>query len=337
MKAALLRRIGQLDVLDLPRPPLPRGGVLVAVEMAALCRSDVKMVRQGQRDLVLPRILGHEAAGTVIASGHPDWPPGTRVALYPASFCGHCPACLSGHHTRCGKLRISGFNEDGFFRGLVPCPEEATTSLVRLPAGLPAETAVLAEPLACCISALRRFADLQRGTALVIGAGAVGSLFAALLLAQGWDCVLVADRDRRRLERELPPRVTALHASTGEILDALEERNARLDLIVPACPGGLSWPFWEAMNPGGGVSFFSGMETETLAVIESNRIHYNELTLAGSYGCRLQDFEEALRLLACGKVDLSFLEPERIGIEGIAQGMARIETGEVKKVIIQQC
>jgi threonine dehydrogenase-like Zn-dependent dehydrogenase len=79
------------------------------------------------------------------------------------------------------------------------------------------------------------------------------------------------------------------------------------------------------------------METETLAVIESNRIHYSEMTLAGSYGCRLQDFEEALSLLACGTLDLSFLKPEKIGIEGIAQGMARIEAGEMKKVIIQQC
>ena len=86
MKAALLRRIGQLEVRRPAPADSPRGGVLVSVEAAALCRSDVKMVRQGQRDLVLPRILGHEAAGTVIASDHPDWQPGTRVALYPASL-----------------------------------------------------------------------------------------------------------------------------------------------------------------------------------------------------------------------------------------------------------
>ena len=336
MKAALLRRIGHLDVVDLPPPKLTPGGVLVSVEVAALCRSDIKMVRRGQRDLVLPRILGHEAAGTILASDHPDWRPGARVGLYPASFCGRCPDCLSGAHTRCRELRIFGFNDDGFFRGLIPFPEEAAKSLIRLPAGLPAQTAVFAEPLACCISAIGRFANLRKGTALVIGAGAVGSLFAALLLARGWDCVLVADRDRKRLESELPPRVTALHASTGEIGNALKERSVRLDLIVPACPGGLSWPFWEAMNPGGGVSFFSGTETEALAVVESNRIHYSELTLAGSYGCRLQDFQEALDLLACGRVDLSFLKPERIGIDDIAQGMARLEAGEVKKVDIVQ-
>jgi L-iditol 2-dehydrogenase len=334
MKAALLRRIGQLDVLDRPRPSLPPGGVLVAVEVAALCRSDVKMVRQGQRDLTLPRILGHEAAGMVIASDHPRWQPGTSVALYPARFCGRCSACLSGDHTRCRELRIFGFNEDGFFRGLIPYPEEATQSLIQLPAELPAERAALAEPLACCISALRRFTDLRKGTALVIGAGAVGSLFAALLLARGWDCVLIADRDRERLEKELPPGVTALHSAANEILAVLKELSVHLDLLVPACPGGLSWPFWEAMNPGGGVSFFSGVETETLAVIESNRIHYSELTLAGSYGCRLKDFEEALELVACGKVDVSFLEPERSGLEDIAQGVARLEAGKVKKVII---
>ena len=228
MKAALLKRIGQLDVVALPLPAVPRGGVLVAVKAAAICRSDIKMVRRGQRDLVLPRILGHEAAGTILASEHPGWQPGMSVALYPARFCGGCPACLSGHHTRCRELRISGFNEDGFFRGCIPFPEQALPSLIRLPDGLPACKASLAEPLACCISALGRFADLRKGTALVIGAGAVGSLFAALLLAQGWGCVLVADRDQRRLEAELPSGITALHAPAGEILPVLKKLSVRL-------------------------------------------------------------------------------------------------------------
>jgi L-iditol 2-dehydrogenase len=164
----------------------------------------------------------------------------------------------------------------------------------------------------------------------------VGSLFAALLLARGWSCVLVADRDRRRLEEELPPGVTALHAPASGILAVLRELSVRLDLVVPACPDGLSWPFWEAMNPGGGVSFFSGMETETMAVIEANRIHYGDLTLAGSYGCRLEDFTQALGLIASGRIDLSFLKPDPIAIDGIAAGMARLEGGEVKKVVITE-
>lgn len=334
MKAALLREIGRLDVTDLPAPELPRGGVLVGVQAAAVCRSDIKMVRRGQKDLVLPRILGHEAAGTILASDHPHWRAGTPVALYPGRFCGRCAACRSGRQTRCRDLRIFGFNEDGFFRGRVPFPEEALSSLVRCPDGLTARQAALAEPLACCISALGRFADLQRGTALVVGAGAAGSLFAALLLAQGWDRVLVADRNRRRLERELPPGVTALHAAAEGVLPVLRDLSVRLDLVVPACPDGLSWPFWEAMNPGGGVSFFSGTETEANAAIESNRIHYGEYTLAGSYGCRLDDFTRALGLIASGGIDPGFLNPEGIAVDGIAAGMDRLEAGEVKKVVI---
>ncbi|NPV05069.1 MAG: alcohol dehydrogenase catalytic domain-containing protein [Syntrophaceae bacterium] len=336
MKAALLQEIGRLDVADLPAPELPRGGVLVRIEAAAVCRSDIKMVRRGQKDLVLPRILGHEAAGTILASDHPDWRAGTPVALYPGRFCGRCPACRSGRQTRCPELRIFGFNEDGFFRSCVPFPEEALPSLVRRPGGLTARKAALAEPLACCISALGRFADLQRGTALVIGAGAVGSLFAALLLAQGWDRVLVADRNRRRLEQGLPPGVTALHAAADTILSVLQQLSIRLDLVVPACPDGLAWPLWEAMNPGGGVSFFSGMETDARAVIESNRIHYGELTLAGSYGCRLDDFTRALGLIASGKIDLECLKPEGIALDGIAAGMERLEAGVAKKLLITE-
>ncbi len=262
MKQALLRDINILDIVGTGPPELPPGGVLVAMRAAALCRTDVKMIRQGHRDLVLPRIPGHEGVGQIIASDYPALPPGTMVAVYPGCYCGTCPACRQGQTARCPSLSILGFNRDGLFRTIVPFDSEELASLVPCPPDLDPLVAVLAEPLACCLSALRKFPGRKRDNALVVGAGAVGCLFAVLLVSSGWQRVLITDSDPARLDSEIPPGVEILPATTGELPRILSGMGlaASLRLLIPACPGGLDWPFWEAMAPGGCVSVFSGLE-----------------------------------------------------------------------------
>jgi len=94
----------------------PPGGILVAMEAVAICRTDIKMVRRGHKDLAYPRVLGHEGVGVIVESENPLFETGVRVAVYPGSYCGACCACKGGHTGRCGALHIYGFNKDGFFR-----------------------------------------------------------------------------------------------------------------------------------------------------------------------------------------------------------------------------
>ncbi|MDO9558115.1 MAG: alcohol dehydrogenase catalytic domain-containing protein [Syntrophales bacterium] len=339
MKQALLRRTGDLEVMETPPPELPPRGVVVAMQAAAICRADIKMFRKGQKDLVLPRIPGHEGVGEIVQSDDARFAAGTRVALYPGVFCGKCSACRTGQTSRCRDLRICGFNEDGFFRTLVPFPEDKLHALVPVPRDIDPSRIVMAEPLACCINALSKFRYLQRGAALVIGAGAVGSLFAALLKSQGFCNVVIADRDPGRLAQELPPRVIPLNVSGRPLHECLKDLGmaGHVDFMVAACAGGLAWPFWEAMKPGGCVSFFSGHDPDdALKVIDLNILHYRELTLAGAYGCNLPDFQSAVELLIAGSVDISFLEPRRLPLREIMAGIEMLERHKTKKVIITE-
>jgi len=256
------------------------------------------------------------------------------VAVYPGSYCGACCACKGGHTGRCGALHIYGFNKDGFFQTIIPFAEEEAKSLVPVPLDIKKEAAVLAEPLACCLGAMDKFEKTNRGTALIIGAGAMGSLFAALLLSEGWDRVIVADRDPRRVAHELPAGVVPLDVSRATVAERLREMKiaGEIDLIVPACSGGLSWPFWDAMTPGGCVSLFSGTDGEKPFIpVDMNSLHYREITLAGSYGCNKKDFERALGMLAGGEVDVSFLSARRIPLTDIVKGMEMVEGHETKK------
>jgi L-iditol 2-dehydrogenase len=339
MKRALLKQIGELAVVKTSRPSLPPGGILVAMEAVAICRTDIKMVRRGHKDLAYPRVLGHEGVGVIVESENPLFETGVRVAVYPGSYCGTCCACKGGHTGRCGALHIYGFNKDGFFQTIIPFAEEETKSLVPVPLDIKKEAAVLAEPLACCLGAMDKFEKTNRGTALIIGAGAMGSLFAALLLSEGWDRVIVADRDPRRVAHELPAGVVPLDVSRATVAERLREMKiaGEIDLIVPACSGGLSWPFWDAMTPGGCVSLFSGTDGEKPFIpVDMNSLHYREITLAGSYGCNKKDFDRALGMLAGGGIDVSFLNTSSISLTDIMKGMEMLEKHEMKKVIIDK-
>lgn len=336
MKQAILRDLNIMDVVGADRPELPPGGILVAMRAAAICRTDVKMIRQGHRDLVLPRIPGHEGVGEVIAGDDPALPPGSMVAVYPGRYCGTCPACRQGQTARCRSLSIFGFNRDGLFRSIAPFSREECSSLIPCPPDMDPLAAVLAEPLGCCLSALRKFPNLPRGNALIVGAGAVGSLFASLLVSMDWQRVIVADSDPARLAGEVPQEVEKLLAATGELPGILMGMGltASLQLLVPACPGGLDWPFWDALAPGGGVCVFSGLEGTGERTVALNRLHYGELVLAGSYGCNRIDFTDALTMLSRQVVDISFLRPVTISLENVMDGVRLLERGRAKKVIV---
>jgi L-iditol 2-dehydrogenase len=336
MKQVWLRDMNHLEIINQERPKLPVGGVVMAMRTVALCRTDVKIIRRGHRDLVLPRIPGHEGVGEIIESDSFDLPSGTMAAVYPGHFCGTCSICRQGMTARCPSLSIFGFNRDGFFRTMVPFERQELSSLVPCPSDMDSAIAVLAEPLACCLSAIRKFPGVERGAALVVGAGAVGCLLAALLVSLNWQRVMIVDRDPDRLDGEIPQGVEALVATSTNLFELLKETGltASLNLLIPACPGGLDWPFEEMMAPGGCVSVFSGMEGEGIREVAMNRLHYGEWVLAGSYGCNRVDFADALGLLSRQAVDASFLTPVVISLEEVMNGVALLEGHKAKKIII---
>jgi len=335
MKKVLLNECHSLEIVETPPPVTPSGGVLVSMRAAAICRTDLKMVQSGQKDLSLPRILGHEGVGEIVASRNASFKTGTMVAIYPGVFCGECESCKRGYTARCEKIRIYGFNEDGIFRSIIPFPQEQLGSLVPFPQGVDPEKVVLAEPLACCLSAVSKFKYVKKDRVLITGAGAVGSMFAALLKTRGFREIIITDKNLGRLSRELPQGVKVIDTSGASLLESLKKKG--VDLIVPACPGGLDFPFWEIMNPGGCVSFFSGNHKgKEVLPVDMNAVHYKELTLAGSYGCNIGDFRDAINMLAEGRIDLTFFRFYRIPVGEILEGMEALRKHEAKKVIITE-
>jgi L-iditol 2-dehydrogenase len=338
MKAALITGINKLEVRDIPDPVLPDGGVIVNMLSVAICGTDIKMIINGHRDLVLPRIPGHEGVGVIADSLHPEFKPGDVVAVYPGLYCGRCPDCLDGHTARCDSIKIYGFNKDGLFRGMVPFDRYETSNLVPVSKTCDYHMLSLAEPLACCISALNKVSN-KKGSALIIGAGSVGVIFAALLLSRGFNDVVIVDRSKEKLTSQIPANVRVIESDTGGLESILtsERVNAGFDLIVPCCPDGLRWRFTRFMKPGGSAIMFSGNNRGAdLSGVDFNELHYRELVLTGSYGCNIGDFRDAIRMIGHGEIDLSFLSPHYASLEEIIKCLEMVKNNNIKKIIINK-
>lgn len=249
------------------------------VEACGICRTDAKMYREGQRDLSLPRVLGHEA----VLRRDSD---GARFVPWPARSCGRCAPCRAGRENLCEHIRIMGFHFDGAYG------ERLETEGLRLfPVGteLPAALYAFAEPAACALHALDKVSDLNPGRLAVYGGGTLGLILARLAADRGWEPT-VLERNQEKLDRIAP----LAAAFGGRALKATEEGD--FDLCVNACADYLAFAAGlTKLRSGGSFVHFSGItKNEQLPTNLLNLAHYRELELAGAYGLRPADLPRAV-------------------------------------------
>lgn len=223
MRVAAVGAGGGLVVADRPDPEPGPGEVLVAVDGAGVCGSDLHLLRSG----LLPAgaVLGHEISGTVV-TGDPDRAgpaDGARVAVLPARRCGDCPACRGGRDNLCvlqltTSLGMGG--RDGGWAELVAVPADSCHPLL---AGVGAVAGALVEPYAVALHALGRSRVPDRGdppAVAVLGAGSVGLMTVAALRRTGVARVAVAE--------PRPRRAAAAAALGAEVVEAAGRLQAVL-------------------------------------------------------------------------------------------------------------
>jgi threonine dehydrogenase-like Zn-dependent dehydrogenase len=160
--------------------PTPAGDeVVVDVELAGICGSDMHAYNGNPGPRVPPLVLGHEVVGTV---------DGERVVIYPLIGCGECAACAAGNDNLCTSWQLVGIHRPGVFAERVSVPKR---SILHLPEGLPSARAVLTEPLACCVGALRPDESESSERALVLGCGPIGLLATMLISQRGGEVVAI--------------------------------------------------------------------------------------------------------------------------------------------------
>lgn len=203
MQAVVLEAVNRVSLKEVPEPVPGPGQVLVRVEASGLCATDYDLIRGHTPLAVLPRILGHQGAGRVVACGRDaaGFQPGDRVVSAIDVPCGDCSSCRRGRPNICRRLQRIGFERDGSHAGYVVVP---AASLVRLPDEIPfPEGAILADAVASMYHALVGRAQLRAGErVLLLGVGGVSIHGVQLARLCGAE-VIVTSRQPARLQAAL--------------------------------------------------------------------------------------------------------------------------------------
>jgi L-iditol 2-dehydrogenase len=304
VRAALLYGKEDLRVEDVPEP---QGEVIVEVQAATCCGTDVKMWRHGHRVLgPYPCSFGHETAGVRADTGE-------RVLVSDSVACGNCAPCRAARAQICREPTwvLGGFAER------IGAPAAA---LHAIPDGLPAPAAAMAEPLAAALHAVDRGSDAE--DVGVLGGGPMGLMLASVLLAGG-RMVTVADRHPERRAQ-----ASALGARGEPELD-------RHELVFEAVGRPETWRAAVcAAAPGGTVVLVGGCPQGAEVTLAPAPIHYDELELRGSFHHSPAEVDRALEALAAGILDWESLLGETIPLERLPEALERSGEGPARKSVV---
>jgi threonine dehydrogenase-like Zn-dependent dehydrogenase len=287
MKALVWHGDRQLELEQLPDPVATADEVILEVELAGICGSDLHGYRGHPGPRVPPLVLGHEVVGRS---------DGETYTVYPLVSCGSCPRCLAGEDNLCAAWRLIGMHRPGVFAERVVVPRR---SLVPLPAGLDADRAVLAEPLACCVGAARSLAVPADAHVLVLGCGPIGLL-----------TVYVASRGGREVTAVDPVEERRAHALRLGAVRALASHDdlegASFDAAVDAAGFEPTWRGAIGTIRSGGTIVVVGLG-QAEGSFPMAEVVRRGLCVRGQFAYTRADFAQALALLAEGGMDMDWI------------------------------
>jgi 2-desacetyl-2-hydroxyethyl bacteriochlorophyllide A dehydrogenase len=285
----------EIQEVELPRPA--RDEVVVRVDAAGICASDVDGVTSRSPRRTPPLIMGHELTGEVVEAGAAGADLiGRRVVVNPQVTCGDCLWCRSGRENVCGHRELVGGTRPGGFAELVAVPVRC----VHLVTGeCAADVVVLAEPLATCVHALSLIPDKFTETAVVLGAGTIGTLAAQLLRTSGARRIVVSEPVLHRHEsmRQLADHVVSPDALLATVLELTGGAGA--DLSIDAVGSAGSRPDSLRVLRPGGSALWLGMHAQE-ATIPAFDVVVREQRAIGSFAYTNAEFGQALGLLESG-------------------------------------
>jgi L-iditol 2-dehydrogenase len=339
MRAVVFHGLGDLRDEELPVPEPAPGEIVVRIDAALTCGTDVKVRRRGHPVMIprVPTVFGHELAGTVTAvgAGVSRVREGDRVAAANSAPCGECRACLARRPNLCEDLL---FVNGAYGEYIALPPRLVARNIVRLHQA-PAARAAFAEPLACAMLGIER-ARVEAGqTVAVFGHGPLGCLLAMVAAARKCRVILIGKRGWR-LER-----VSGL--GIAECVDASASADVVADLRALTDGHGPEVTIdatgrpkvWEqamaAVGRGGSVVFFGGCAPGTSVQVDTRRAHYEELTLVGAFHHTPELIRQAVESLESGTIVPDALVTHRMRLDGVHAALDLMQKGEALKVLIE--
>lgn len=321
----------------MPRPAA--GEVVIKVEAATTCGTDLKAFRRGHKLFKPPMPFGHEYSGIVTAVGADvtRFREGDAVMGVNSAPCNQCFYCRRNRPQQCVELesRFSFGSYAEYYK--LPVHIVAQNLFVR-PAQLPAAEAAFIEPLACAVlSAIN--ANIQLGDRVaILGVGAQGLMQIQLVKSLGASRVIAIGRNKGRLERAKQVGAHVLFSTLdGDSIEFVKSQTEGHGADVTIECAGTPETWQQAMlmtRKGGTVMQFSGLPGGTQVAFDATHLHYGEITMKGTFHLTPRTAEMARDMLASGQVNVKPLLDGEIPLEQVEEGLMRMQRSEVIKLAV---
>ncbi|MGA3332688.1 MAG: zinc-binding dehydrogenase [Terracidiphilus sp.] len=307
MQAAVLHGREDIRIEQVPIPKAAVGELIVQVGAALTCGTDLKVFRRGYhaRMIVPPALFGHEMAGIVVEAGGgvTDFAPGDHVVALNSAPCGKCYFCSRDQENLCDDLLFN----NGAYAEFIRIPQRIVAKNTFLvPANVPQEHAALTEPLACAVHGFEDSRPRKGDIVAVIGGGPLGLMILHVAALAGYETIAIVKHDG---QMEAAKQLGAAHVvQSSSFRKAIRETRAftpndrGVDIAIEAVGLPETWQeAVELVRKGGTVNFFGGCAVNTHVNLDTNRIHYSDITLKATFHHTPAMCRKALDLIAGGQ------------------------------------
>jgi threonine 3-dehydrogenase len=329
-----------LDFAEVPEPVPQPGEVLVEVEAAGICGTDVHIAEwtAGYESMAaaMPVTIGHEFAGRIAALGEGarGIAAGQRVTVRPSTVCGHCAACTTGNPDGCTHRRGIGIGRDGAFTALVRVP---VPNCVAVPDGLDAELAAMTEPLSVSMHAVDLAVVKSGQRVLILGPGPIGLGIALFAAAAGAEVVLAGVNDAARLAtaRALC-NATTIDLASIDLPGALAaaRQAAPFDAVIEAAGAAAAAAGGLRQLRKGGTLVVAGIHARP-ASIDLTQLVRMEQTIHGAYRAPVADWSRVLAFMQRHQDGIRAMVTHRLPLSDAMEGFALSQSRAASKVILR--
>jgi len=338
LKAAVFEDIEKIKIKEIKKPKCGDKGIIVKVKACGICGSDIRNYHIGLKDGIKNQVIGHEIAGIVeeVGSEVKKFKVNDKVAIVPDVSCGNCFYCKRGLVNLCLNHRMIGTHWPGGFAQYIYLPSEILENGIinKIPEGVSFNSATISEPASSVIAAQENSKIGLGNTVLIIGDGPIGCLHLEIARARGATTIIMAGLNRLKDAALFKPDYLIDVASKDVTSEVLKITNGLgVDISICACPVAKTHnQAIESVRKRGKVIIFGGLpKTNPMTTINSNLIHYNELTLIGAFSYQSYIPEQALLAIKNGQINTNKYINEIIPLKEIENGFKIAESGKVLK------
>ena len=266
--------------------------------------------------------MGHELAGVVVESRHPDVEVGGKVTANPMLSCGNCDNCRADLDKYCSKIEGIGHDIDGGYAEYLRMPKHGidTGKLISVPDTIPQEELIFLEPLGCCINAMRE--TIFDKSVAILGAGPIGLMFAQLAKKAGLQTFVLEPLAHRRCAAVELSTDATFDITAKQVEMLIEKTNGGVDTVISATVNNqraIDLAF-KVVRRGGCLNFFGLAPRAQELRIDLEHFHYIGHKLMASWAFSRWSLSESRRMIVDEGIDLKPLLTDSFPIESVIEG-----------------